>query len=126
MRLFTREDYFNLPVKTSSGIPTQYYFDPQRGAPTLYLWPVKATITTETVRVTYQKRIDDIDDLNNDIDIPQEHFDVVLYALAERLLDDYGIEGEAAQRIMLRSQALLGEAMDWEREDELIFQTDRY
>jgi hypothetical protein len=126
MRLFTREDYFNLPVKTSSGIPTQYYFDPQRGAPTLYVWPVKATIITETVRVTYQKRIDDIDDLNNDIDIPQEHFDVVLYALAERLLDDYGIEGEAAQRIMLRSQALLGEAMDWEREDELIFQTDRY
>jgi hypothetical protein len=126
MRLFTREDYFNLPVKSSSGIPTQYYFDPQRGAPTLYVWPVKATVTTETIRVTYQKRIDDIDDLNNDIDIPQEHFDVVLYALAERLLDDYGIEGEAAQRIMLRSQALLGEAMDWEREDELIFQTDRY
>lgn len=125
MRLFTREDYFNLPLKTSSGIPTQYYFDPQRGAPTLYVWPVKATITTETLRVTYQKRIDDIDDLSNDIDIPQEHFDVLMYALAERLLDDYGIEGETAQRIMLRSQSLLQSAMDWEREDEIIFQMDR-
>lgn len=123
MRLFTREDYFNLPLKSSSGIPTQYYFDPQRGAPTLYVWPVKATITTETVRVTYQKRMDDIDDLNNDIDIPQEHFDVVLYAFCERLLDDYGIEGETAQRIMLRSQALMQSALDWEREDEVIFQT---
>lgn len=125
MRLFTREDYFNLPIKTSSGIPTQYYFDPQRGAPTLYVWPVKTTITTETVRLTYQKRIDDIDDLSNDIDIPQEHFDVVMYALAERLLDDYGIEGEAAQRIMLRSQSLLQSAMDWEREDEQHFEPER-
>lgn len=125
MRPFTREDYFDLPLKTSSGIPTQYYFDPQRGAPTLYVWPVKATITTETLRVTYQKRIDDIDDLSNDIDIPQEHFDVLMYALAERLLDDYGIEGEAAQRIMLRSQSLLQSAMDWEREDDILYQTDR-
>jgi hypothetical protein len=125
MRPFTRDEYYDLPIKTSAGIPTQYYFDPQRGSPTLYVWPVKATITTETLKVTYQKRIDDIDDLSNDIDIPQEHFDVVMYALAERLLDDYGIEGEAAQRIMLRSQALLQSAMDWEREDDVYFTPDR-
>ena len=125
LRLFSREDYFALPLKTSSGIPTQYYFDPQRGAPTLYLWPVKATVTTETVRLTYQKRIDDIDDLANDIDIPQEHFDVVMYALAERLLDDYGIEGEVAQRILLRAGELKQSALDWEREDEVLFTPDR-
>jgi hypothetical protein len=125
MRAFTRDEYFDLPIKTSTGIPTRYYFDPQRGAPTLYVWPVKATITTETLKVTYQKRIDDIDDLSNDIDIPQEHFDVLMYALAERLLDDYGIEGEAAQRIMLRSQSLLQSAMDFEREDDVYFTPDR-
>lgn len=126
MRLFTRQDYFDLPLKTSSGIPTQYYFDPQRGAPTLYVWPVKATVTTETLQATYQKRMDDIDDLNNDIDIPQEHFDVLEYAFAERLLDEYGIEGEVAQRIMLRAGELKQSAMDWEREDDTIYQMDRY
>lgn len=125
LRLFTREDYFRLPIKTSSGIPTQYYFDPQRGAPTLYLWSVKPTVTTETIQLTFQKRLDDIDDLSNDIDIPQEHFDVVMYALAERLLDDYGIEGEVATRIISRSQGLLGDALDWEREDEVIFAMGR-
>lgn len=125
MRQLTREDYFDLPLKSSAGIPTQYYFDPQRGAPTLYVWPVKATVTTETLRVTYQKRIDDIDDLSNDVDIPQEHFDVLMYALAERLLDDYGIEGEVAQRIMLRSQALLASALDFEREDDVLFMPER-
>lgn len=122
LRLMPRERYFDLPQKSSAGIPTQYYFDPQRGAPTLYLWSVLATVTTETVRVTYQKRMDDIDDLANDIDIQQEHLDVLVYALAERLLDDYGVEGEVGKRIIVRSQALQREALDFEREDDVIYE----
>lgn len=125
MRLFTREEYYDLPVKTSTGIPTQYYFDPQRGAPTVYVWPVKATVTTETLQATYQKRMDDIDDLNNDIDIVQEHFDTLIYAFAARLLDDYGVEGETGKRILARSQALLESSQGFEREDVVRFVPDR-
>lgn len=125
MRLMTREFYFNLPQKASTGIPTQYYFDPQRGAATLYVWQALAAVTTETLQITHQKRIDDIDDLSNDIDIPQEHFDTLLYAFAERLLDDYGVEGEVAARIIGRSQGLIQQALDWEREDELVFEMGR-
>jgi hypothetical protein len=116
MRLFTRQEYYDLPTKTSAGTPTQYYFDPLRGAPTLYVWPVKATVTTETFQITYHKRTDDIDDLANDIDIQQEHLETIGYALAARLLDSYGIEGEVANRILVRSTELSEEAMDFERE----------
>lgn len=126
MRLFTREEYYDLPVKTNAGIPTQFYFDPLRGAPTLYVWPVKATVTTETIQVTFQKRMDDIDDLSNDIDITQENFDTALYAFAARLLDDYGVEGEVAKRILMRSQALLESASGFDREDVVRFVPDRY
>lgn len=125
LRRLTGDDYDDLPLKTSSGTPTQFYFDPQRGVPTLYLWPVKATITTETARLTYQRRIEDIDDLSNDMDIAQEHFDVLVYALAERLLDDYGVEGETAKRIIARSQMLLQEAADFEREAMVRFEMER-
>nr|QBM02660.1 hypothetical protein [uncultured archaeon] len=116
MRLFTRQEYFDLPSKTSTGTPTQYYFDPQRGAPTLYVWPVKATVTTETFKVTYHKRTDDLDDLANDIDIPQEELETIGYGLAARLLDSYGIEGEVANRILMRAEQLGDEAQDFERE----------
>ena len=116
MRLFTRQEYFDLPTKTSAGTPTQYYFDPQRGAPTLYVWPVKATVTTETFQVTYHKRTDDLDDLANDIDIPQEELETIGYGLAARLLDSYGIEGEVANRILMRAEQLGDEAQDFERE----------
>lgn len=116
MRLFTRQEYFDLPTKSSAGTPTQYYFDPQRGSPTLYVWPVKATVTTETFKVSYHKRTDDLDDLANDVDIPQEELETVGYALAARLLDSYGIEGEVANRILMRAQELGEEALDFERE----------
>lgn len=116
MRLFTRQEYYDLPSKTSTGTPTQYYFDPQRGAPTLYVWPVKATVTTETFQVTYHKRTDDLDDLANDIDIPQEELETIGYGLAARLLDSYGIEGEVANRILMRAEQLGEETMDFERE----------
>jgi len=125
MRLFTREEYFDLPMKSSTGNPTQYYFDAQRGAPTLYVWPLLTTVTTEVLAATYQKRMDDIDDLNDDIDIAQENFDTLIYALAARLLDDYGVEGEVAKRIIGRSQGLLEDVMGFDREEVVRFVPDR-
>jgi hypothetical protein len=126
MRLFTREEYFDMPLKTSTGIPTQYYFDAQRGAPTVYVWPLLVSVTTEVLTCTYQKRMDDIDDLNNDVDITQENFDTLIYAFAARLLDSYGVEGEVAKRIIQRSQALLESASGFDREDVVRFVPDRY
>jgi len=124
MRLFTREEYFDMPLKTSTGVPTQYYFDVQRGSPTVYVWPLLTTVTTEVLTATYQKRMDDIDDLSNDIDITQENYDTLIYAFAARLLDDYGVEGEVAKRIIGRSQGLLDDAMSFDREDVVRFVPD--
>jgi hypothetical protein len=121
MKMRERSQYFDLPDKAAAGTPVTWYFDPQRGAPTLYVWPVKATITTETLRVTYQKRTDDVDDLDDDIDVSQEQLETVGYNLAARLLDDHGIGGEVANRIIARAEMLLVEAMDYDREDTLVF-----
>jgi hypothetical protein len=121
MTEMVRQQYFDLPQKSSAGIPTTFYFDPQRGAPTLYVWPVKATITTETLQLTYQKRFDDIDDLDNDIDVEQEWLETVGYNLAARIADDHGIEGRVADRIIARAEMLHAEAMDYDREDTLVF-----
>jgi hypothetical protein len=126
MRLFTREEYFDMPLKTSTGIPTQYYFDAQRGAPTLYVWPLMVSVTTEVLTATYQKRMDDIDSLNDDIDITSENFDTLIYAFSARMLDSYGVEGEAANRIIARSQSLLESASGFDREDVVRFVPDRY
>lgn len=86
----TRQDYLDLPLKTSSGVPTSYYVDYQRGAATMFVWPVPAAVTTETIQYTYQRVFEDLDSLSDDIDIPQEFLETVGYQLAARLLDTYG------------------------------------
>jgi hypothetical protein len=124
MEELTREEYLELPLKTSQGIPTTFYFDPQPNSWTLYVWPVLAAATTEAVRYSYQRRIEDVDDLNNDLDIPQEWLSTVGYALAARLLDDYGIADVVAERIIARSEAMLASARAFQRDTRVMFQPE--
>ena len=120
MQILTRDEYFTLPTKTATGTPTTFYFDPQPAAGIFYIWPLLASATTESIRYTYQRRIEDIDSLNNNLDIPQEWLGVVGYALGSRLLDDYGISDQVGERVLARSEQMLQKARDFERE-EFIF-----
>lgn len=121
MILLSREEYFDLPNKTNNGLPTQYYIDYQRDAPVLYVWPVPASVTTETIQLTSQRAIEDVDALDNDLDVKVEFLEVVGFNLASRLADDYGRTGEIVTRIIERAQFLLEEALDEDREDEVRF-----
>lgn len=116
-----RDEYYDMPNKSSAGTPTSYYVDYQRAATTIYLWPVLASVTTETVKYTYQRKFEDIDALDNDIDIRQEHFEVAGFNLAARLADDYGRSGEHISRVIARAQMLLDGALDEDREDFIQF-----
>ena len=126
MRRMSRERYFDLPVKSSAGTPSSFYFDPQRGSPTLYVWPVQATVTTETFQITYQKRIEDIDALDNDIDVEQEWLETVGYNLAVRIMHDYPVEGRSQDDIAAFAAQLKQEAMDFDREDTISFDPSEY
>lgn len=119
-----REAYFDLPRKDSTGIPTQFYFDPQRATGTLYVWPVLATATTQTIEYTHQRRFEDIDNLNNDLDVTQEALDVVVHNLAARLADSRGRSGDHINRIIARAGALLQEMKDDSRPASYRFAPD--
>jgi hypothetical protein len=121
MEEMSRQEYYDLPLKTSAGTPTSYYVDYQRATVTLFVWPVLADATTETFKHTYQRKFEDIDALDNDIDIKQEHFEVVGYNLAARMADDYGRKGEHISRIIARAEMLLQDALDDDRETSIQF-----
>ena len=122
MELMTREEYYDLPDKTTTGIPTQYYVDYQRANPTFLLWQSLASVTTETIQYTYQRKFDDIDSLDNDIDVRQEHFEVVGYNLAKRLAPEYGrVDSSAYGEVKEMAFLLLEAALDEDREDFVQF-----
>jgi hypothetical protein len=121
MMELTRQEYYDIPQKTSTGTPTSWYFDPQRATNTLYIWPVLDSVTTETLRVTYQRRYEDVDDLSNEIDVPQEHLAVVGYNLASRLADRYGKSGLHVDRIVARAESMLEDILDADRPEVIRF-----
>lgn len=126
MMPLTRDEYFQYPNKTATGTPTTFYLDPQAANPVLYIWPLLDTATTEAVVYTYQRRIEDIDALTNNLDVPQEFLGTVGYALAARLLDDFGVADSVSERVLARSEAMLQSAKDFEREEFLYMRPGFY
>jgi len=126
MTEMSREEYYNLPDKTSNGTPTQFYCDRQRATVTMYVWPVPASVTTETIKYTYYRKFEDVDDLANDIDVRQEHEGLVGYYLARRLGPDFGVAGTQKYAVVAtEAERLLSEAMDDDREDFVQFVPER-
>lgn len=90
MTELSREEYFALPNKTVQGYPTQWFYDRQRDTGTLYVWPT-ADASLGTLKFTYRRTLMDMDEGTNNIDLPQEWLEAIVYNLADRLSDTYGI-----------------------------------
>jgi hypothetical protein len=68
MSKISRGEYLNLPNKTQTGRPSQYYFDRQI-TPKIFLWPTPEN-STDTLEYFYVRRIQDADTLQNTSDVP--------------------------------------------------------
>lgn len=113
----TREEYDTLPVKTTSGIPTNFYYDKQREDALLYIWPVLSSVTTETLQVTYIRELADVSG-NNAVDVPSEWYATVKYNLASWLIDIYNTN---RPRIVQRAEMLYDTALGFDREGSVYF-----
>ncbi|MDB6036013.1 MAG: hypothetical protein JWM16_6351 [Verrucomicrobiales bacterium] len=99
MERLTREEYFALPNKTTTGYPTQYFYDRQRDNGTLYVWPSPDT-TAGTFGFTYRRRIMDIDAATDNFDLPPEWEKAITDNLAYELIAVYGKAGsEEAKKV---------------------------
>jgi hypothetical protein len=89
----SRQEYDDTPMKASIGFPNGFYFDPQRATRTLYVWPVPdaSIATSTTLQITYERVLEDVDSLNDDLDVPQEWLECIVYNLAARLGPEFGV-----------------------------------
>ena len=69
MAKINREDYMNIPVKSTKGRPSQFWLDMQRAAPVVYLYPTPEN-STDVFRYKRRNRIEDITASTESIDIP--------------------------------------------------------
>tara|TARA_R110002126_G_scaffold73946_3_gene184545 strand:- start:570 stop:1223 length:654 start_codon:yes stop_codon:yes gene_type:complete len=122
MTQIMRNEYFDLPQKSSAGTPTTFFSDRRKETTDLYVWPVLAVATTQTFEITYVKEFEDA--LANDVaDFPGEYQDAVVYGLAARLADDYEI---AADRVIQRAEMEMQIAMAQDRQGSVYFVGEEY
>lgn len=66
-----RDDYMNMPNKTFTGRPVQFYYDKQLPVPSMVLWPAPANdFTFWQIVATTQRLIQDPGSLTNEVEIP--------------------------------------------------------
>lgn len=100
--LISRDQYFALPNKTTEGVPSQAYYDPQLDNGTFYLWVVPEDVDS-VYNLTYLEPIQDFDSTSNDPDFPAEWLEALKYNLAVRLAPEAGLP--KAERQWLKAEA---------------------
>jgi hypothetical protein len=110
-------DYRSLPNKDAVGFPTCYSLNKQRTDIELSLWPV----ANEIIEIAYSgaRVIDDVtDDLDDNLDLPQEWMETAVYGLASRMIDtiDVATTSPATERrIQARADQLYQKLLDFDR-----------
>lgn len=116
----SRLDYEALPDKLQTGEVTQFYYNPQGGAVNvgaLFLWPAPQDTTTNSIKFTYYRPIQDFDTAGNTPDLPVEWIDTIVFNLALSLALEYDCPPQ--RYTMIKEQALvyMDEVSGWDKED---------
>lgn len=120
---WSRQEYFDQSNKTVDSVPTSWYYDPQLTTGTLYVWPRPSTsvASSQTLKVTYLRRIEDFDGSSDDPDLPQEWLQALSYALAAELALKYGVSPDIRAEISARAGALYNALDSWDEEPASVY-----
>jgi hypothetical protein len=90
IELVSREEYFTLPSKSSTGEVNQLYYDPQLTTAKVYIWPT-GNAADDKIEITFMMPIEDFDSSNINPDFPQEWLEALKWGVAARLGPEYGL-----------------------------------
>lgn len=88
-----RQEYKYLSDKTSTGKCTQLYQDARIDRMTVYLWPVTETVK-DYIKMSAKRRIDDVDELTDNVALPQEWLLTISTNLAFWIAPKFGVNAE--------------------------------
>lgn len=124
----SRQEYFDLPNKSESTTPVSFYYDPQRAAGVLYLWPAPDSnaVADYTLYLTYLRRIEDISATTDNLDLPQEWLQGIVWALADDLETEYPVnDPRLAGKIERKAMIFMDKMRAWDTElTSVYFQPD--
>lgn len=89
MARLNRDQYQQLPNKSFTGRPLQYWFDRQGSQPVLRLWPAPDAAAATNLAVVYRHRhVMDVGTMTQSIEVPARWLDAIIARLAAMLSID--------------------------------------
>lgn len=124
MTAVSLQEYFSLSTKTASGVPSQFYYDPQTTNGALYIWPTPAEVSSR-IYMTIRRPVSDFDATSDTPDFPQEWFEALKFNLAVRLAPEYPsanpLRVQNLAMVAALAQSSLDAAMGFDHEYTSIF-----
>lgn len=111
--LWSRDEYFEQPMKSNSGIVSAYYYSPQRTNGHLYVWPTASSNTSVLFITCVRPFILTMDNADN-VDLPDEWATTLAYNLAVELMDEYGTPLDRQQAIKQKADERLANNLSFD------------
>lgn len=123
MRIITKQEYWDLGNKTTTGLPIQLMYDPQNLYGDVYLFPTPDTVAQASyeVYIVYQRPFEDFDTSTDTPDFPQEWHLALKFSLAEQLAPEYGVSLEQYGFIAKKAKEYKTEALSFGTEEGSLF-----
>jgi len=126
MTAMSLQEYNNLPNKSQTGTPINYFYDPKLNNGRLYIWLTPGTseandFSIEIVAIT---QVSDMDNSTDLFDFPQEWYEPLILNLAYKLSGPYGGLNIGQKRdLKLDAKQVLEDAIDYDQDMTSIFIT---
>lgn len=109
------EEYWNMStITTPSEICNQYHYSPKVSNGTLYVWP-RPTTGASRIQITYERIIEDLDNIDDNFDFPGEWLEPLTYQLALRIGPAFG-KDQRMQVIAVMASQMLDNMKNWDTE----------
>jgi len=120
-RMYARQEFEDMPDHAASGALSMPWYDRQIEAGYLNGWPTPSSPLQELWEFTWHRPIEDAGAAGLNVAIPQEWSDTLIWNLAKMMLGDYPVSASRKATIEDRSQELLDDMADMDREPEAVF-----
>jgi len=112
---WARSQYMKQTVKSSQGLPTQAYYEPELDNGRLYIWQVASDVN-QVVLFTGDKPLEIFVDNANTPDFPAEWFNMLSWGLAAEIGPEYGVSTTRQQVLEFKAERAKETASDWDEE----------
>ncbi len=113
MNMEPRERYFEQPNKTSLGVPVIAYYSRQIPQGTMRIWSAPNDSTTY-INFTYERKIQIITALTDDVDYPQYWIPAITANLAKKMMPKIGVSASGAKFITQEARDTLDQALGYD------------